>query len=275
MVFVQQDYRSILKTVMAAKGDGREGLSLRSLAAKLDVSTSFLSEVISAKKSLSVDLACKIAIRLNFTALESQYFCLLVQLEQEKDPVFREKLLERLNELNPRRKSHDLSADLFRSISEWHHGAILEMTYLQAPLTAESVATRLGIPKIEAELALERLLRLELLEADAKGRLRKSHNHIQTESKIPVSAFKKFHGQILSKASGALQTFTPSERMSATDVVAIDSKYLSHVSRLSEEFSAAVLKLAERSKFKDNVYALSVHFFPLLKPVVKDERKKS
>ena len=77
-----------------------------------------------------MELAFKMAVKLELTETETQYLCLLVQLEQEKDPEFREELSKRLNALNPTRKSHDLTADLFKIISDWYHYAILELTYL-------------------------------------------------------------------------------------------------------------------------------------------------
>lgn len=268
---LQQDYRSVLKNALVAKDEGRENLSLRALSKKLEVSTSFLSEVLNGKKGISVELAFKIAIKLNFTNVETQTFCLLVQLDQEQDPAFREKLLERLNDLNPQRKTHDLSADVFKSIAEWHHAAILELTYLMGfRSTPESIASYLGISKTDAELAVDRLERLELIERDSRGQLKKTHNYLKTEAKVPVAAFKTFHAQVLHKAAGALQTFAPNERVSATDVLAFDSKHIDRVSRLAREFASAVLKLSERSKVKDSVFALSTHFFPL----TQKERKK-
>jgi uncharacterized protein (TIGR02147 family) len=267
MVFEHQDYREFLRTTLSKKVNG----SARAFSEKLGISTSFLSEIMSAKKNLSVDLAFKIAIKLNLTEGESQYFCMLVQLEQEKDPLFREELSRRLSDLNPQRKSHDLSADLFRSISEWYHSAILELTYVAGPaLTPEAAAHSLGITKAEAETAIERLLRLELLEKDANGALKKSHNYITSQSHVPHSALREFHRQFLAKAETALSISTPTERMSATDVMAFDSRQLENVDRLSQEFSAAVMKLAEKAKTKDSVYALSVNFFP----ITKTERKK-
>jgi uncharacterized protein (TIGR02147 family) len=266
MIFEHQEYRTFLKTTLATKAKTQEGYSLRAFSERIGISASFLSEVLNAKKSLSVELAFRLAINLDLTEAETQYFCLLVQLEQEKDPLFREKLARRLADLNPSRPAHDVSADLFKLISEWYHAAILELTYLPGlKVTPDLVARCLNITKSEAETAIERLLRLELLEKDAKGDLRKNHNYVAAESSVPVGAFREFHGQLLGKAVTALQAYTPAERMSATDVVAIDSKHLAKVDRLSREFSAAVMKLAEKSKVKDSVYALSVHFFPLAK----------
>jgi uncharacterized protein (TIGR02147 family) len=264
VIFEHQDYRSFLKATLSDRTASSSRYSLRAFADKLGISTSFMSEVVNSKKNLSVELAFKIAIKLELTDLETQYLCLLVQLEQEKDPLYREQLIQRLNDLNPTRKGQDLTVDLFKSISEWYHSAILELTYLQGlKLNAASAARKLGINKSDAEIAIERLIRLNLLERDENGRLQKVHSFVYSETQIPNSAFKSFHSQILALAAAAVQKQTPSERISATDIMAIDSKYLGQVDRLSREFSAAVLKLADKSKVKNHVYALAVHCFRL------------
>jgi uncharacterized protein (TIGR02147 family) len=264
MLYETQDYRLFLKTTFAEKNKGHSNYSLRAFAQKLNISNSFLSEVFSSKKSLSVEQAFKIAVKLELTDTETQYLCLLVQLEHEEDPVFREELLKRLGALNPKLKPYDLSADLFKIIADWHHLAILELpTITGFKFNSATVAEKLGISKVEADLAIDRLLRLELLEKDKKGALRKTKDFVFTESLIPNEAFKQFHRQILEKAFESLKTQTPKERISATNLLAIDSKYLAEVDRLSREFSAAVLKLGDKSKVKNSMYALSTHFFKI------------
>lgn len=264
MIFECKDYRTFLKTTLVEKSQNREGYSLRAFADKISVSNSFLSEVLNSKKSLSVELAFKIALKLDLTDLESQYFCLLVQLEQEKDQAFREEILKRLTSLNPKRKTYDLSLDLFKAISEWYHTAILELTFLTGfKMNALNISKKIDITKVEAEMALDRLLRLEMLELDKNGNYKRAHDYMLTQSTIPNNAFKEYHKKLLEKATSSLYTQTPQERVSASDVLAMDSKYIKEVDRLSQEFSAAVLKLGDKSKVKDSVYALSVHCFKL------------
>lgn len=262
MIYEQQDYRRFLKTVFAEKSAMRKSYSLRAFAEKLNISTSFLSEILNSKKDLSVDLAFKIAFRLDLTDAETRYFCMLVQLEQETDPQFREELTKRLQALNPKQNVQDLSVDIFKTIADWYHLAILELTYLaHFSFTPSNIAQALGISKMEAEVAVDRLRRLELLKKGKNDKYFKSQDNLLAESQVHNSAFKMLHKQVLEKSISALETQSPKERISATDVLAIDSKYVPEVNRLSEEFSLAVLKLGEKSKIKNKVYILSTHFF--------------
>jgi len=264
MVYEHADYRTFLKTTLAERAHRLPGYSLRSFSQKIGVSNSYLSEVLSAKKSMSVELAFKIAVKLDLTDAETQYLCMKVQLEHEKDPELREKLEKRLRDLNPNFVTHSVSTDIFKVIADWYHFAILEMTALPTfTPDAAYIAKKLGISKIEAEVAFDRLLRLRLLERTPEGKVRKTHEHVLAQSKIPDQACRHFHRQVLDRAIESLQAQTPKSRMSATEILAIDSRYLSKVDRLSQEFSSAVWELSENSKIKDSVYALCTHFFRL------------
>ncbi len=263
MLYEHQNYRTFLKQVLVEKNE-KTNYSLRSFSEKLNVSHSFLSEVLNHRKSLSMDLAFKIAVRLGLTDSETQYFCLLVQMEQEKEPDYQEKLQIRMRSLNPNQAAYDLSTDVFKLISDWYHIAILELPLLTGfQLTAEHAAEKLGITKWEAEVAMERLLRLGLLKKSRDGSLKKTHREILGNSPVSNEAFQKYHRQMLEKAGDALKSQTPSERLSATDVVAIDSRDLKKIDRLARDFTAKVMAIANQCKHKNSLYALTVHFFKI------------
>lgn len=266
MIFEYQDYRTFLKAAIQQRSEASSGYSRRAFADKVGVSNSFLSEVLSGKKALSMELGYKIAVNLDLIEAETHYFCLLVQIDNEKDPVFREQLLARSKEIVSRRSFHDLSADVFAVIADWYHFAILELTYLPSfQPDPHYIASRLDITPGAAEVALDRLLRLEMLVKDGNGRLRKSHDSILARSTVPSAAHRRFHRQYLEKALLSLESQAPDERVSQTDVLPMDSAALPEIARLADEFSAAVMRLSKNSKVRDGVYGLGVHLFRLTK----------
>lgn len=264
MIFEHANYRAFLKTELADRVAANGSYSLRAFSQHLGLSNSFLSEVFQGKKALSTEAALKAALKLGLSEAETHYFCLLVQLECEKDPSFRESIETKLRTMNPKRATTDLSMDAFRVISDWYHFAILELTHVAGfALTPSSAASRLGIAKAEADAAIDRLLRLELLEKDDQGRLRKTQEYVLARSSDTNQALRKFHKQLLDKARDALSEQSPRERVSSSDIVPIDSKYVEDVRKLSDRFTAELLEISNRSKHKDRVYCLSVHFFDL------------
>src|SRR5208282_1392201 len=113
MIFQYDNYRSYLKAELADRASKNEAYSLRAFAKKLGFSSSFLSEVIQGKKTLSGDAAAKMAMQLELNETESRYFALLAQLEGEKNPMYRETIQKRLKAINPKREISDLSVDVF------------------------------------------------------------------------------------------------------------------------------------------------------------------
>jgi uncharacterized protein (TIGR02147 family) len=267
MIFTQINYRQFLKGTLANKKAENPNYSLRAFSQKIGLSVSYLSEVLSNKKSISLETAFRIALKLNLTEQESQYFFTLVQLENETDPEDKQELVERLNRLNPNRGITDLSLDIFKIVSDWYHFAILELTYLKNfKLTAESVANKLNIDKLIAEEAIDRLLRLELLEKLKNGNFKKTNAQILAQSHVPNRALKLHHQQLLEKAKLALVEQLPSNRISNSHILPIDKADIKIIDQIIDECISKIINISTKSKNKNEVYCLSTHFFNLTNP---------
>src|SRR5437868_15046540 len=112
-----------------------------------------------------MDTTKRIAIKLKLNAKESAYFYELVDLESEKDPEAKAIILERIRILHPKKRTtQDLNIEHFKQMSEWYHSAILELPAIKHfEFTPDNVAKALKIPKPQADMAIERLLKLGLL----------------------------------------------------------------------------------------------------------------
>lgn len=267
MIYAHFSYRTFLKEVLVDKTAKNPSYSLRAMARQLGVATSSLSEVLAGKSGFSLMAARKIALKLRLSPEETEYFCLLVQLEATKDLEIRESLLARIRGSNPNlpHQVHDLSVDQFMQISEWYHSAILELVSLDGKdMTAALAAKRLGTTKLQAEVAIDRLLRLELLERDCNGRLRRIHNRLIARSNAQQDkAQRKFFRQMLEKASSALETQSQRERVSGYETLPFSTEAVPEARSIMERFFAEMIALSRRTARKDSVYHLNVHFFNL------------
>src|SRR4051812_6874500 len=103
MVYEHTSYRSLIKEVLAERTSRNPSYSLRAMAGQLGFAHSTLSEVMKGSANLSRASARKLASRLGLGQTETEYFCLLVELDQPADPEHREYLLARIKSLNPRK----------------------------------------------------------------------------------------------------------------------------------------------------------------------------
>lgn len=266
MIYEHTSYRAYLKDLLAQKTAHNPRYSLRAMAKQLGIAPSSLSEVLGARCGISLTSARKIALRLGLSPEETEYFCLLVQLEASEDPLVRESISLRMRSINPKAgHSHDLSVDQFRQIADWHHSAILELVSLEGDrFNATLAAKRLGISKIDAEVAVDRLVRLELLEADDRGKLNRVHNRLVARSNaMQDQAIRKFFDQTLQKAAAALGNQSPQERVSGYETLPLAAEAIPEAREIVERFFSEMIDLSRRTPRRRDVYHLTLHLFNL------------
>lgn len=264
MIFECADYRTFLKRTLSERVFKNPSYSMRSLARQLEVAPSMLSSVLNGKRNLSVTNAYNIATRLELSENESEYLALLVQLESAESLERKSALQTKLRALNPQHGVHDLTVDRFRMISNWYHLPILEMSELSgSPLTAKLVTEKLKISKTDAELALDRLVRLELLDRRADGTYRKVHDNLLAISDFPDEGLRLYHRQLLEKAMTSITEQSPKEKLIGNYSVAFDPEQLEEAKELLKEFFMKIGRLAEKSRNRQKIYNLSTVFFDL------------
>jgi uncharacterized protein (TIGR02147 family) len=256
--------KEILKSELVHRITSNSAYSMRAMARQIKVSSSLLSDLLSGKKRLSSERAFEIAKLLKFSKKKSEYFSTLVQYESAKSEDLKVLLAEKLNALHEHPGPRALDLDIFKTISEWYHLPILELTHIKGfKLTSEAAAKSLGISKHEADLAISRLIRLKLLERTSDERIVKTDNRILASSSLPNLALRKFHEQMLQKAVNSLSEQTPEEKFVGSETFVFDQKQLAEANEAIEECFSKILNISKKIKNKSSVYHFGVQFFRL------------
>lgn len=261
-----------MKAVLAERRGMNPGYSLRAFARQLDVSSAVLSQVLNAKRNFSPKLALQVAERLKLKEDENHYFCLLAQYEAATVPSLKAQLHSRLLDAQSNREEagiipQDYSVEVFKLISDWYHLPIVEMTELKDfDFNAKNIAHRLGITKNQAEVAIERLERLEMIEKKADGGYRKSHLDIHFRSDVMNAALNSFHRQMIGRASEAVAEQKREDRYIGSNTIAIDPKLLPKATELFAKFRNDLVQLFNSGEKNTEVYHLGLQLFRLTKP---------
>lgn len=259
-----KNYRIYLKDELATRTQANSQYSLRAFARDLKVSPQILSLVMNGKKNISAEAAVAIANRLGLSTQETSYFRDLVELSQAKSDSLREIIRYRLGLYADNQPYRVLQEDVFKIIADWHHYALLELTFTKGFKKDPSwVARRLGISALQAREAIERLLRLELLE-EADGTLRKTEVNIATTQDIPSAALKRLAFQFLEKAAEALEDQDVSERDFGSMTMAIDPDRIPEAKKMIRKFRRDLAILLETGK-RTEVYTFSSELFRVTK----------
>jgi uncharacterized protein (TIGR02147 family) len=257
----KETYRRFLTEEFEIRCKRNSSYSLRAFARDLELSHSSLSRVMNSTQGLSATKAKQLTVLLKLNADESAYFVSLVETECARSPAAREVAKQKLKEITP---VSALSLEHFKTISDWHHFAIIELTGVNDfQSNASWIAKRLGIPLKEAKSALDRLFALNMIEIDADGRYQKVIAFQATPSGIPSRSLKKRHQQILKKAETALFEQSVDEREFASITFSMNSETLGWAKEEMKKFRRSLARRLTEQPNKDRLYELSMQLFAL------------
>lgn len=257
-------YRDILKSILESRISANSKYSLRAFARDIKISPSQLSLVLNGKKGISLLAAERIVQSLDLKPQEASVFLDLVSSVDAKSKAVRQEAIQRLSRPEPQSKT--IAIDAFRIISDWYHFAILELTTVQGFVPSiEYIEKQLNISKYEAEEAVLRLERLDLLVREGDTWIQ-THADVSTTFDVASEAIRKFHIQVLQKAMESISTQSVDEREIDSLIISINESDLPKYKSFVRKFHASVNQFAEsKKKNRSQVYALSTQFFKLTK----------
>jgi uncharacterized protein (TIGR02147 family) len=247
--------------------------SMRAWADQLGLNhVAMLSMVLERKRRLLPTLSTRISQQYlakgKFDETQARYFDMLVLFHNartEEEKLFYQKILA---SLRPDRQFSTLSLDHFRVVSDWYHLAIVEMTELKDFKTDPRwISLRLGgsVNEGQVQEAIDRLVRVGLLERQADGSLKKSKSHYATSSDIPSRAIRSFHRQMIEKALEALESQSVEERDVTAHIVATSRAKIPEAKRMIRDFRRRLAEYLESPGDADTVYQLNVQLFDALR----------
>lgn len=243
--------------------------SLRAFARDLGVRSSRLSEIFNGKAGLSPDKASKYAKNLNLSKEDTDLFLDLVESVHARSKVAKEMAKERLR---ARREIYNtLDEDKFCLISDWYHFGIMEYIVLENSVHSyEGVAKHLGITLEEATEAIQRLLKLKLIEK-INNRYVLSKTHNETTNDVPSFALKNYNKQLLQKAINSIDERPIDERDNTAAIFTFNKKDIDEVKHKIREFRRQIMQEYEVKADRNSVYCLSVQFFELTTEGLEDD----
>jgi uncharacterized protein (TIGR02147 family) len=247
------DIRSALRERLRAAVRRNPRYSLRSFARSLGINHSTLSQVLRGKRRLSARALEVVGKRMGLSD-ETVHAYAENSSKTPKGKNYPEAI---------RRISFDL--DTFQLLSVWHHHAILELIQIQKFKTdSRWIAHTLGIAVEDVNIALQRLLRLGLLEMRGPNDwIDKSVDaEIHTDD-LTEQACNLMNQEILDLTADAINRIPSHHRVHRQMILAVDSRKLPRLQMLADAFMQDLRSLLSESDTKDDVYEVAISVFPV------------
>jgi uncharacterized protein (TIGR02147 family) len=238
-----------LSNVLEEKMDKNPMFSLRAFARLVDVSPAVLSRILSGKRNLTFNLAVRIADALHLGPEERErLYSFYLSNDEPSAELKREK---------------ELSVDCFNAMKEWYHYGITQLMYTKNFREDHKwIAKMLYISELEVRIAIERLLRLEILDRDENGNLYRTSTHLSTTTDVASAGLRHFQKQILEKAIASLEEDDILERDITSITVAINEDKMKEAKAEIKKFRMRMSEFMGEGE-KTRVYNLGIHLIPL------------
>ena len=242
-----------LENLLEEKTKKNPQFSLRAFARLVEVSPAVLSRVLSGKRKFTFNLAVRIADA-------------LVLAPTERELLYSFYLTHNEDLLNSEiKKEKELSIDCFNAMKEWYHYGITQLLYVKNfNDDPKWIAKMLSITELEAKLAIDRLIRLEIIDRDENGVLYRTATHLSTTTDIASAGIRHFQKQILEKSIESLETDDIKERDITSITIAINEERIEEAKKEIKKFRMKMSEFLSTGE-KTRVYNLGIHLVPLSK----------
>ncbi len=274
-----QSVTDILNSYFEIRQKKRPNYSVRAFARDLNLSPSFLSQVLTAKRGLSLEKAEIISKSLKLSVEEHIYFIAKVGVSFSRSNSQKVKAEKLVEQIKADRSARQLSIDEFTVIADWYHLGIFQCLFLRdyrkyccEEGEVQFLCRFLKITPDEAGSALTRMKFLKLIES-GKDAHQPIKDNIAIKKKVPAAAVRKFHRQVIQKALVAMETQAIQDRyfhcttltLRKSDLPAILEEFKMFYESIGTRYS----KKETAPEVADAIYAFSAQWFSLSHGLVK------
>lgn len=256
-------YRDFLIKALNQRRSRNPSYSVGSFGRLLGFEASRMGQILNGKVGISVKKAHLISDILKLSDYDKKLFILSVQSEHDRNPKLREMAKVSLGKYFDEVQLID---DVFSSIRDWYHHAIVE--YISLPGNShdsKSIAKYFGISEELARDAIDRLLSLELItkKTNTPYQFEATSVNRRTGQDIPSEAVKELNEQMLEKATFELRNQSIEDRDFSIMFLKLNKLQITKAKEMIRDFRREFLKEFESSPEKDAVYALNIQLFEL------------
>jgi uncharacterized protein (TIGR02147 family) len=254
----QIDIRLKLQGELIRRCKANPKYSLRAFAKFLGIESSRLSKILRGERPVSLVLLDRLSQKLGLTPKEIA--SCRSNMRNKKRGIS--------EEITQSSAFLQLSQDIFESIEDWKHYAVLELMKVRGfQSDLKYVAKALNIRLPEARAYAERLQRVGLLKINSDSSWTdlsdgfSSHILSETESSI---AHRRSQKELLELAIEALESIPMERRDQSSMMMATHSSKIMEAKLKIKRFRRDLCEFLEDCEVKDAVYQLTVSLFPLI-----------
>jgi uncharacterized protein (TIGR02147 family) len=255
--------QKLLRRKLAELQSRNPAFSVRAFAGRLGLQPAAANEILKGDRRISRKMAERLAEKLHLDPSERAEFLGQFPVRVRRKGRLSQAADPRADALSAQKEVLRLTSDQFAVISDWVHFAILNLVKTaDADSNSAWMAERLAISETRIDGAIERLVRLGLMEKNADGKWTRTYARINTPDDVFNISIQKSHLTDMDLARESILRDPVESRDFSSMTMAISPALLPRAKEILRNAQDEVMALAAE-KPATEVYRLTNYLFPL------------
>ena len=275
-LFDYDDYRLFLKDYFDEQKKLRSIFSHRFFAAKAGFSSSsYCLNVIRGRFNLTEKSIAKMVKAMNLNNIQSKYFFALVEYNQAKQVEERENAWDEIVQIRSKNEFVHISEDQQDFFSKWYYPVLRELVCQPAFDGDMMRLARMVVPAIpteEARVAVENMIRWNLIQKTVDGKFQKTAEMIDAKNVSPMN-LRKIRREYVQQAIGAIESKKAHERFAAFTTLAMSESSYDYAVKILEEARQKIMAKAADDPEVEKIYEMMILMYPLSEKLKTEDAK--
>ena len=267
------DYREYLKALYIAVKNRVIKYSYIKFAQDLGyAATTVIHQIVTYKRPLSYKAGLKIIKALGITGKNRQYLITLIEYNNSKNSVVRDKCFQALLRLKNKTLVLDIEKDRLGYFSEWYHPVIKEMVSMDGfqpdpEWIAKTIVPNIRPEQVKNSLALLERLGLICFDPD-KNNYKPEVKNVVTPHDVEGMAMVGYHQKVIEIAKEAITNIAGDKRDISSLTIRFSEENVNHIKRIIEKFHNDILEIENKFEQGNQIYQVNIQLFPFSKKVI-------
>jgi uncharacterized protein (TIGR02147 family) len=266
-IFAFDDYRAFLRAYYAYRKAQRRGFSLRTFSRQAELTSSnYLKLIMDGDRNLSSSMAERFAEACGLRGKQAEFFCELVAYGQAETATERERAYRNLGSYRRFRSVYPLDRAHEAYHSQWYIPAMRELAARADFVADPHWIGRTLLPAISARKAahgLKVLRELGMLVEGSDGKLRQTHELVETPDQPLGHHVVKFHRTMMERAAEALDVVPREQREIAALTLCLSESQLQTLKERLSQLRSELLHEFTSGPDATRVVQVNFQMFPL------------
>jgi uncharacterized protein (TIGR02147 family) len=276
-IYTYYDYRLYINDFYHEKKAANPNYSYRLIAGKVGCDHALIIKILRGERHIGSKKVETFASWLGLSDRQKTYFKLLISFGKAKDNEDRKRFFEKILAFSDIAEKQ-IDSGQYEYYQRWYYTAVREILNIR-PFKDDyrwlAEAVHPSITPLQAKKAVQLLNRLGMIVRNEDGYFHLTDRFVTTGENWQSIAIRSFQKEACALAAQSIDNVPPEERDISTVTVSLNEEGCKRIRESLARLRREIIEVAISCEPVDRAYQMNLQFFPVSKPIVREQEIKN